>query len=186
MKRILIFTTLFLAISVNAYATEPRPFGLILGKTTKSEAISILKKEGGEVVKSGYRIIKGNIVNPFVKGIFFKNLPLNNLTVAKLWFYKGILFEITYVFPLSMSKEEFYVLLNKLKSKYGQPHKYVKPYLSNGIAVWKFNNIEVKLIAPWVSWSMYLTYTHIPLNKQAELSDRSIFEKETSKPNRGI
>ncbi len=181
---LLVITFLFLAVQV--FAVEPQPFGLILGKTTKKEAISILEKEGGKITNSGYRVIKGDIVNPNIEGVFFEGLPLENLKVAKLWFFKGVLFKITYEFPLSMSKDEFYVLYNQLKSKYGQPSRYVEPYLSDGLAVWRFKNVEIRLVAPWVSWSMYLIYTHLPLDRKAELSDEKVFNQEMKKPKRGI
>lgn len=182
-----IFVLLFSAITfINTFAEEPRPFGLIVGKTTKEEAFSIMKKEGARIVGSGYRIIKGDIVNPNIEAFEFKELPVENLSVARLWFFKDTLFQIVYEFPLSMSKEEFYVLYEQLKSKYGKPSKYVKPWLADGIAIWKFKDIKVELSAPWVSLKMYLIYTHLPLSKKAEQSDKEVMQKEISKPKRGI
>lgn len=119
-KKILLSVIFVFLIFINTYAEEPRPFGLVLGKTTKDEALSIMEKEGARMVSSGYRVIKGDIVNPSVEGIDFKGLPVENLSVARLWFFNGILFQITYIFPLSMNKDEFYVLYEQLKSKYGK------------------------------------------------------------------
>lgn len=181
-----LFYLLLICLTHNLYAEEPRPFGLILGKTSKSEAIAILEKEGGRIVNSGYRVIKGDIANPNVEGVTFKGLPVENLSEATFWFFQGVLFQITYEFPLSMSKEEFYVLFNQLKSKYGKPSRYVKPYLADGLALWKFGNVEVKLLAPWVSRGMYVTYTHTPLYKRAEADDQRVFRESTSKPKKGL
>lgn len=181
---VIIISILFFTSSV--FAKEPKPFGLILGKTSESEAISVLKKEGGKVINTGYRVIKGNIINPNVKAVEFKGLPIEDLIKATFWFYQGTLFEIVYTFPLSMNKDEFYVLYNQLKTKYGKPRKLVKPWLADGIALWKFKNIEVKIVAPWTSFNMYLIYTHIPLSKKADQSDNEIFKQEINKPKKGF
>jgi len=91
-----------------AFAVEkPEPFGLKLGTTTKSTALSIITSEGGRVVSQGYKKIKGDIINPNVEGIEVEGLPVDNLLTATFWFYKDKLFLIEYTFPLSMSKEEF-------------------------------------------------------------------------------
>ncbi|RMH03425.1 MAG: hypothetical protein D6699_04995 [Aquificota bacterium] len=103
-----------------------------------------------------------------------------------MWFFNGVLFQITYKFPLSMEKDEFYVLYRRLESKYGKPVKYVKPWLADGVAVWRFGDVEVELFAPWVSWEMYLFYTHLPLSEKADQSDAEVLKKETSKPKRGL
>ncbi len=39
-------------------------------------------------------------------------------------------------------------MFKNLKSIYGKPTKYVKPYLADGIALWRFKDVEVKLLAP--------------------------------------
>ncbi len=184
--RALLSILLALLVFVNVYAQEPRPFGLVVGKTTKNEALSIMEKEGARLVGSGYRTIKGDIVNPNIEGMGFEGLPVENLSVATLWFFNGVLFQITYKFPLSMDKDEFYVLYKQLESKYGKPVKYVKPWLADGVAVWRFGDVEVRLIAPWVSREMYLFYIHLPLSKKADQSDAEVLKKETSKPKRGL
>ena len=165
---------------------QPKPFGLELGVTTKEQALSIIRKEGGRVVNSGNRVIKGDIVNPEIEGVVVTGLPVENLQEATFWFYKGRLFKIEYTFPLSMNKEEFYVLHKQLSQKYGNPKRYVKPYLADGIADWNFGNVRMSLIAPWVSWSMYLVYEHVPTSRQADISDQEVFERETAKPRRGL
>jgi len=182
---ILFIFWLFFCVS-SGFTEEPKPFGLILGKTSKSETMSILKKEGGRIVKTGYRVIKGDIVNPNVEGVTVKGLPVENLSQATFWFFQGVLFQIVYEFPLSMEKEEFYILFNQLKSKYGKPSKFIKPYLADGLALWKIKDVEIKLIAPWVSWNMYLTYTHVPLNKKVEADNERVFREATSKPKKGL
>jgi len=185
MRSLIIVISILFFVSL-AFAEEPKPFGLVLGKTTENDAISILEKEGGKVIDSGYRIIKGNITNPNIKAVELEGLPIENLIKAETWFYQGTLFEIVYFFPLSMNKDEFYVLYKQLESKYGKPTKYIQPRLSDGLALWKFKDIEVKITAPWVSSEMYLTYTHIPFSKKADQSDKEVLKQETSKPKKGF
>jgi hypothetical protein len=185
MRSLIILISVLFFVSL-VFAEEPKPFGLILGKTTENEAISILQKEGGRIINTGYRIIKGDITNPNIKAVEFKRLPIENLIKARTWFYQGTLFEIVYFFPISMNKDEFYVLYKQLESKYGKPAKYVKPWLADGLALWKFKDIEVKITAPWVSDEMYLNYKHVPFSKKAEQSDKEILKQETSKPKKGF
>lgn len=181
------FVLLLLAfVSFVMAQNMPEPFGLKLGVSTKEETLQVIRKEGGRVVDSGYRVIKGDIVNPNVEGIEVKGLPVDGLQNATFWFFEGKLFKIDYTFPLSMSKEEFYVLYEQLQSKYGKPRRFVRPYLADGVAEWSFGNVNLRLIAPWVSWSMYLIYEHVPLSKRADQSDQEVFKRETSKPKRGL
>jgi len=165
---------------------QPKPFGLELGKSSREDALEIIKKEGARVTKNGYRVIKGDIVNPEIEGMVVEGLPLKDLTEATFWFYKGRLFQIVYTFPLNMNKEQFYILYEKLKTKYGRPDRYTAPRLANGQVIWKFGSVKVELYAPWVSWTMTLSYTHVPLYAEAELSDRKVIRKEASKPSRGL
>ncbi len=183
-----VFTALvFLLASLLAFAVEkPEPFDLKLGITTKSEALKIIRQEGGRVVSQGYKIIKGRIVNPNVEGVEVKGLPVDGLISATFWFYKDKLYLIEYTFPLSMNKEEFTVVYNQLRAKYGAPKRFVKPWLADGVAEWGFGDIVVRLSAPWVSWNMYLTYEHIPLSEEVEKSDQEVFQKETAKPKKGL
>ncbi len=181
-----LFILLIFIFTLGFAQEKPKPFGIELGVFTKEQTLQVIKKEGGKVVESGYRIIKGNITNPNVEGIKVEGLPVDNLSHALFWFYQGRLFQITYVFPLSMEKEEFYVLYRQLESKYGKPKKYVKPWLADGVAQWDFKDVRVRLIAPWVSRSMYLHYEHLPLSKQADQSDEEVLRRETSKPRRGL
>jgi len=101
-------------------------------------------------------------------------------------FSPDVLYQIKYVFPLNMEKEQFYLIDKKLRAKYGNPSRYVKPYLADGVAVRRNGDIEIKLLAPWVSWSMYLTYTHKPLESQALNSDNYYLNKTLSKPSKGL
>jgi len=59
-------------------------------------------------------------------------------------------------------------------------------YLANGIAEWNFGDVRMSLIAPWVSRSMYLIYEHTPTAREVERSDQEVFNKETTKPKRGL
>jgi hypothetical protein len=172
--------------SVSYAQKKPQPFGLKLGISTKEETLEIIKKEGGKITENGYKVIKGDITNPNVEGIEVKGLPVDNLSHATFWFFKGKLYMIVYHFPLSMNKEEFYVLSDQLKKTYGQPKRYVRPWLANGLAVWDFGDVRITLSAPWASWTMYLTYEHIPLAKEVEKSDAEVYHRETAKPKKGL
>jgi hypothetical protein len=60
MKKLLTFA-LLVFLSLLAFAQQkPEPFGLKLGINTKEEAMNVIAKEGGRVVGSGYRVIKGD------------------------------------------------------------------------------------------------------------------------------
>jgi len=169
----------FAAISSTSYAEEPRPFGLILGQTKKDEAIQILQKEGGRITESGYKIVKGDIINEDVEGIVFEELPLDNLTKATLWFYKGVLYRIDYQFS---RKEEFDVVYRKLRAKYGEPTR-VELFLDDE-AVWEFKDVVIVLFHR--DFDLYLTYIHIPLAEQVDISDEEALEKEINKPQKGL
>lgn len=171
---------------INLLFPQPKPFGLELGVSTKEQVLDVIKKEGGRVVKEGNKIIMGNIVNPEIEGVVVEDLPVENLTEATFFFYKGKLFQITYTFPLSKSREEFYVLHKQLSRKYGEPRSYVDHYLADREADWSFGNVCMSLSAPWLSRSMYLIYEYIPISKQADKSDQEVFDKETAKPKRGL
>jgi len=186
-KIVFFIVLIFLLSNSLAFAVEkPEPFGLKLGVTTKSTALSIISNEGGKVVSQGYKIVKGDVLNTNVEGVEVKKLPVDDLIKATFWFYKGLLYRIEYTFPLSTSKEEFTVVYNQLKAKYGAPKKFVKPWLADGIAEWNFGDVVVRLFAPWASWDMYLIYEHVPLSKEVEKSDQEVFKKETAKPKKGL
>jgi len=85
-----------------------------------------------------------------------------------------------------MNKDEFYVLYIQLESRYGKPVKYIKSWLADGLTYWKFRDIEVKITAPRVSTEMYLNYTHLPISKKQNQSDKEIFKQETNKPKKGF
>jgi hypothetical protein len=188
LKRVYFALVLAVIFSFHLHAKEiPAPFGIQLGKDNVQTVKSIIQKEGGRITEEGYRLVNNeNIQNPDVYGIFVKNLPIDYLKVAKFWFYKGTVYEINYILNLDMDKKEFYEIYNQLKSKYGTPVRYVKPYLADGIAVWKIDNYEISLSAPWVSWNMYLTYKYLPLSKLAEQSDKEVYQRETTKPKKGF
>ncbi|MFZ8786014.1 hypothetical protein [Thermocrinis sp.] len=181
MKKLLTFT-LLVFLSLFAFAQQkPEPFGLKLGISTKEETMKVIEKEGGKVVDSGYKVIKGDVVNPNVEGVEVEELPVYNLTSATFWFFKGKLYRIEYLFPLSMNKEEFYVIFEQLRKKYGNPRRYVEPYLADGVAEWDFGDVRMSLIAPWVSWSMYLIYEHTPTAREVEKNDQEVFDEEIAK-----
>jgi hypothetical protein len=186
MKKLLTFA-LLVFLSLFAFAQQkPEPLGLKLGISTKEETMKVIAKEGGRVINSGYRVIKGDVVNPNVEGVVVRRLPVDNLVSATFWFFKGKLYRIEYLFPLSMEKEEFYMVYEQLKKKYGNPRRYVRPYLADGIAEWNFGDVRMSLIAPWVSESMYLIYEHTPTAKEVEKNDQEVFNKETARPKRGL
>jgi hypothetical protein len=60
--------------------------------------MNVIAKEGGKVVDSGYKVIKGDVVNPNVEGVEVEGLPVDNLTSATFWFFKGKLYKIEYHF----------------------------------------------------------------------------------------
>jgi len=127
MKKLLTFALLvflsLLAFKNFAFAQQkPEPFGLKLGISTKEETMNVIAKEGGRVVNSGYKVIKGDVVNPNVEGVEVERLPVDNLTSATFWFFKGKLYKIEYRFPLSMNKEEFYVISEQLRFGYKKLH----------------------------------------------------------------
>ena len=181
MKKLLTFV-LLVFLCLFAFAQQkPEPFGLKLGISTKEETMKVIAKEGGRIVGSGYKVIKGDVVNPNVEGVEVERLPVDNLVSATFWFFKGKLYRIEYIFPLSMKKEEFYVISEQLKKKYGNPRRYVEPYLADGVAEWDFGDVRMSLIAPWVSWSMYLTYEHTTTAMEVEKNDQEVFDEEIAK-----
>jgi len=44
--------------------------------------MNVIAKEGGRVVDSGYKVIKGDVVNPNVEGVVVRRLPVDNLVSA--------------------------------------------------------------------------------------------------------
>jgi len=181
MKKLLTFA-LLVFLSLFAFAQQkPEPFGLKLGISTKEETMKVIAKEGGRLVGSGYKVIKGDVVNPNVEGVKVERLPVDNLVSATFWFFKGKLYKIEYLFPLSMDKEEFYVISEQLRKKYGNPRRYVRPYLADGIAEWNFGDVRMILTAPWGFEDMHLTYEHTPTAMEVEKNDQEVFEEEIAK-----
>jgi hypothetical protein len=181
MRKLLTFT-LLVFLSLLAFAQQkPEPFGLKLGISTKEETMNVIEKEGGKVVSSGYKVIKADVVNPNVEEMEVEGLPVDDLVSATFWFFKGKLYKIEYRFLLSMNKEEFYVISEQLRKKYGNPRRYVRPYLANGIAEWDFGDVRMTLTAPWVSEDMYLTYEHTPTAREVEKNDQEVFDEEIAK-----
>jgi len=77
MKKLLTFA-LLVFLSLFAFAQQkPEPFGLKLGISTKEETMNVIAKEGGRVINSGYRVIKGDVVNPNVEGVKVERLPVD-------------------------------------------------------------------------------------------------------------
>ena len=143
--------------------------------------MNVIEKEGGKVVSSGYKVIKADVVNPNVEEMEVEGLPVDDLVSATFWFFKGKLYKIEYRFPLSMNKEEFDVIFKLLKRKYGNPRRYVRPYLADGVAEWDFGDVRMTLTAPWVSEDMYLTYEHTPTAREVEKNDQEVFDEEIAK-----
>jgi thioredoxin-related protein len=126
MRKLMTFV-LLVFLSLLAFAQQkPEPFGLKLGISTKEETMNVIAKEGGRVINSGYRVIKGDVVNPNVEGVVVRRLPVDNLVSATFWFFKGKLYKIEYLFPLSMEKEEFYMVYEQLNEEVWQSQKVCK------------------------------------------------------------
>lgn len=161
------------------FAAEPRPFGLVLGSSTKQDALKAIQAEGGTVTRSGNRIVSGEIINPAVEGMIVEGLRIEGLEEARFWFMSGTLMAIDYDFPASMSKAEFYRLLDQLREKYGRPAQLRVPQLADGLAVWKSGSVETRLSVPWVASTTVVIYRHVPLWKKAAAEDKKVYEQET-------
>jgi len=159
----------------------PSPFGLTVGVTREEEFKEIVKNKGWKIAKSGYRVIKNDIVNPNVTGYKIVDLPLEKLKSAYFWFFKGKLMKIDYRLRESMDKSTFYMYYDLLKNKYGNPLSYTPPKLKDGKALWKVGGIEIELYSPWVTTITYLSYTDPNLYSQAAESDKAIYEEQTRK-----
>jgi hypothetical protein len=72
-------------------------------------------------------------------------------------------------------------VVNPIKRKYGNPRRYVRPYLADGVAEWDFGDVRMTLTAPWVSEDMYLTYEHTPTAREVEKNDQEVFDEEIAK-----
>lgn len=160
-------------------AEQPRPFGLILGSSTKQDALKAIQTEGGTVTRAGNRIVSGEIINPAVEGMIVEGLKIEGLQEARFWFMGGTLMAIDYDFPASMSKAEFYRLFDQLREKYGKQAQFRAPRLADGLAVWKAGSVETRLSVPWVASTTAVTYRHLPLWKKAAAEDKKVYEQET-------
>lgn len=170
-------------------AEKPMPFGLQIGVSTSRDALAVIEAEGGRITRSGNRIISGDIVNPAVEGMIVEGLKIEGLREARFWFLNGTLMGIDYDFPASMSKSEFYRLLDLLREKYGKPIQLQRPQLAEGIAVWRSGDVETRLSVPWVASSTSLEYRSISLVKKAAVEDRKVYEREnraTARRQKGI
>jgi hypothetical protein len=60
------------------------------------------------------------------------------------------------------------VILIEVKERKGRckMKRAVLFYLADGRAQWNVGDVRMSLIAPWVSWSMYLIYKHTPKPKR--------------------
>ncbi|RMA97265.1 tetratricopeptide repeat protein [Hydrogenothermus marinus] len=164
----------------------PKPFGLVVGKTTQEEFLRIVKERNWNISNKGYRIIKDDVSNPNIYGYFIDNINLKYLDTAKFWFYKGILMKIDYELSEDMGKNTFKVYYDKLKAKYGAPAIYREPYLAEGLAEWNFGNVKVILRVPWVSTYTYLTYEDIKLTQEADKDDEEYYKSYIQKTSKDI
>jgi TPR repeat protein len=155
---------------------RPSPFGLTVGVTTEDEFKEIVKNKGWQIVDSGYRVIKNNIVNPDVTGYKVVGLPLEKLKSAYFWFFKGKLMEIEYRLKESLDKSTFSLYYDLLKNKYGNPVIY-----TNTRALWRIGKVEVELYCSLFETTTYLLYKDPVLYLKAENSDRAIYEEQTKK-----
>lgn len=174
-----------LAVGSHAFAEEPRPFGLILGKSSLQETRTVIEREGGKITNEGSRVIDGDMVNPRVTGLEVEGLPVAELENANFWFFNGTLMEVDYRFPGSMDKSEFYRLSDQLKEKYGKPASYRAPNLANGLAVWKSRGVEVRLSVAWVGSVTNVTYLSPALAAKASTDDKRVYAQQTKEKVKG-
>ncbi|MEO2068646.1 MAG: tetratricopeptide repeat protein [Desulfurobacteriaceae bacterium] len=165
----------------NELKKRPSFFGLKVGFTTEEEFKKIVKDKGWKIEKAGHRIVKDDISNPNVTGYVVSGIPLEKISSAYFWFFKGKLMKIEYRLSESKDKSTFYTYYDLLRNKYGNPDSYTKPHLADGKAVWNIGGVEIKLFSPWVSEITYLTYTDLYLSSLADKSDREIYKEETKK-----
>lgn len=173
---ILLFSTL--TIGTEAIAEEPRPFGLTIGKSTLQDTRATIEKEGASINAEGNRIIDADISNPAVQGIEVLDLPIPEMKKAFFWFFNGTLMEVVYMFPASMDKAEFYQLANQLSEKYGKPATYRKPNLADGLATWKFKDVEVSITVPWVGSATTVVYRNPQLYAKASVEDKKVYDQQ--------
>ncbi|MFI5305567.1 MAG: hypothetical protein ACHQYP_12335 [Nitrospiria bacterium] len=148
---------------------SPQPLGLILGKSNKSEAVRAIEKEGGKIINPDLRL------QPPTSIMDVSGLNIEHLATSKFWFYMDVLFGVSYRFHVSLDKKEFFELITKLKSNYGDPIKYIAPpYFQGGLALWKYSDVEVELTAPLVSEMMCLEYRHVPTFREAAKEEKSM------------
>lgn len=172
-------TALFLCLVSTSVAEEPRPFGLVLGKSTPQEVRAVIQKEGGKITVEGNRVIDKDINNPSVTGMEVAGLSVPDLRSAQFWFYKDVLMEVNYFFPASMDKSEFYRLTDQLKEKYGKTASYRRPQLSDGLALWKTRDTEVRLAVPWVASATTVAYRYPLLINKAKADDKQVYAQQT-------
>ena len=147
---------------------SPQPLGLTLGKSNKLESKNAIEKEGGKI-ETDERL------QPPTSIMDVTGLKIEHLTTSKFWFYMDVLFGVSYRFRVSLDKKEFFELITKLKSNYGDPIKYIAPpYFQGGLALWKYSDVEVELTAPLVSEMMCLEYRHVPTYREAAKEEKSM------------
>ncbi len=206
MSRVLVFILLFFvqALASGKQKAHPNldckglgPFCLVLGATTKEEAISVLTKEGGRVKASYYKKLPKDLTNPNIEIVEFEGLPTGiikderevKFEEVQLWFYNGVLYKIYYILSHRLEYRSYsYIeeVANILKLMYGDPSNLdrvenVIPLLVNRKipVVWVYNNvkIELKLIEGfWISL-ISLEYTYMPLIDLERASDREVLRK---------
>ncbi len=170
--------------NINKENSNVKIFGLIMGKSTEVEFKNLVKRKGWKIVKAGNRIIKDDIVNPYVMGYVVKGLPLDKLDDAVFMFYRGKLMNVTYELREYMDKSTFYEYLDLLKQKHGQPTIYNPPRLQTGKAVWTNVNesdVTISLICPWVTSITYLICKDVKLSKKANSLDKKIYQEKIKK-----
>lgn len=117
----------------------PEPLGLHFGETSIDQARAIIKNEGGEEIKAGFRYVKGgtNLLNTDIQGIFFKKV--DNIEIVKLFFFNDKLCTLNYVLegPVADHRDVF-------RAKYGKEdekgYDVIKDYMT-----WSWKNFEINL-----------------------------------------
>lgn len=164
----------------------PSIFGLRIGYATEDDFVKTVKQKGWKIIKSGYKVIRSDIVNPNVKGYIVSGIPLQKLDSAVFWFFKGVLFEVNYTFTETMNKSTFYTYYDLLRKKYGSPEMYTRPHLSDGRAKWSKGDVLIELHAPWARPNTYLEYVNLTVWDEAANSDDEIYKKEIDKKSKSL
>ena len=108
-------------------------------------------------MEEGY-LKEKSLIDDKVFCITVKDLPIENLILAKFYFLYGKLAKIEYVLKENFQKDTFYFYFKVLKEKYGEPDFIIKPILTNGKAEWKFAYVKITLESQYTGMETILSY----------------------------